>query len=240
MKYKIIKIIFSILAIFGLDKIADKAYWNIYHGFKPASKATLVGIEKAFKITHDSGVLQKGDYLEFGVFKGYSIFHAQKLAKKYNTKMKLFGFDSFAGLPTLESKDAKKEFYEGQFSQSKKRVSGNIVRHGGNLKTIKLIEGFFSDSLNAKTKKKYEIKKASIVNIDSDLYSSAVDVLNFIKPLIMEGTILLFDDWNSMQGEKQSGEEIALKEFLKKNKSVKLKKLYSYGWHGQAFAVVNV
>ncbi|MDO8269071.1 MAG: TylF/MycF/NovP-related O-methyltransferase [Candidatus Levybacteria bacterium] len=240
MKIGLVKKLFAALAFLKLDKFADKVYWNYFHGFKPASYATLEAIEKAFLDTNRTGVLKKGDYYEFGVFKGYSLYYAQMLSSRYYPQMNIYGFDSFEGIPELKEGDQKKEFYPGQFAVSKENVIRNIKRKGGDIKKIKLIKGFFYDSLNKKTKKKYIMKKASIINLDSDLYSSAVDVLKFCKTLLMKDTVILFDDWNSFSGEKPSGEERAFEEFLRTNKSIKVKKMFAYGWHGQAFKVVSI
>lgn len=235
---KIKALLLKTFTILHIDKPMDKIYWKFFHGFKPASKDTVLAIEKAFADAKKSGVLTKGDYFEFGVFKGYSIYSAQKLADKYSPNMRLFGFDSFAGLPELENNDLKNEFFTGQFAYSKENVARNIKNNGGDMKKILLIEGYFSNTLKDKVKKQYSIKKASIINIDCDLYSSTVDVLAFIKPLLLKNTIILFDDWFSFNGIKPSGEEKALSEFIKKYPLFKLEKLYKYGWHGQAFKVI--
>ena len=37
--------------------------------------------------------------------------------------------------------------------------------------------------------------KVGLVHIDVDLYSSTVEVLEFVKPLLVKSSVLVFDDW---------------------------------------------
>ena len=65
---------------------------------------------------------------------------------------------------------------------------------------VKIIPGWYSEVLNENTKKKLQIKKAAIVYVDCDLYESTVPVLDFITDYPVDGSILIFDDWNSFRG----------------------------------------
>ncbi len=77
----------------------------------------------------------------------------------------------------------------------------------------------------------------SICVIDSDIYESCVDVLEFIKSYIVSGSILLFDDYNAFDKNEEHGERRALKEF-EINPTFKKKHLFDFGWHGVAFRVL--
>ncbi len=238
MSYWFIKVVFYLLGIFGLSKNADKIYWNIIHRFRATSKSSPLALERAFQKAKKFNTISNGDYYEFGVFKGYSLWWIQQLAKKYGAKrMRFFGFDSFRGLPQIKDKDDMGEFYEGQFACSKKQVVKNITDHGGSLENIILIEGFFSETLKEGLKRQHNMRKVAIAYIDCDLYESAKDVLTFIKNLLEKNSIVIFDDWNSFGGNKNRGERLALTEFTKKNPQIKFRKIFSYGWHGLAFVV---
>ena len=77
------------------------------------------------------------------------------------------------------------------------------------------VKGFYSDSVNEKTKQKYHMKQAAIIHIDCDLYTSTRAVLKFIESLIVPGTILIFDDWDAFKNEdvENMGERKACKEW---------------------------
>ena len=58
---------------------------------------------------------------------------------------------------------------------------------------------FFSDTLNESLLSRFENKKIGIAHIDCDIYTSTVEVLEFIieSDLLCDGSILLYDDWGA-------------------------------------------
>ena len=55
----------------------------------------------------------------------------------------------------------------------------------GNLKNVKLLEGFYDESLPLINQKEfYQGRKAAFINVDCDLYESAVPVFNHINDLV--------------------------------------------------------
>ncbi len=182
----------------------------------------------------------EGDYLEFGVFSGSkfaSAFHLIRDAYKssyttsiWNTeeecierqtqwkKMRFFAFDSFQGLPKPTGIDAlSNDFIEGKYSNSEDGFISSITSKGVPKDRVVIVPGWFNESLNESTRKKHEIKHAAIVHIDSDLYESAKSVLNFIRPLLVDGTIIIFDDWYNFKGNPNLGEQRAFREWLDEN-----------------------
>ncbi len=63
---------------------------------------------------------------------------------------------------------------------------------------VTLVKGFYSDTLNNELVAKQDIRKASILMIDCDMYSSAIESLNFCEPFILDEAIIIFDDWNPL------------------------------------------
>ena len=51
------------------------------------------------------------------------------------------------------------------------------------------IKGYYENTLTRDLQSK--MPRAGIVHIDVDLYSSTVEVLEFVKPLLVRGTVLL-------------------------------------------------
>ena len=63
-------------------------------------------IDASFEYLKAAGV--DGDHLEFGVYKGYTLLHAQQSAHRADLlEMRFFGFDSFEGLPDVQGSDRK-------------------------------------------------------------------------------------------------------------------------------------
>jgi hypothetical protein len=72
--------------------------------------------------------------------------------------------------------------------------------------------GWFEDTIPATVPSKY--RKAALVHIDSDLYASALCVLEGVAPILSDGALVCFDDWFMYRGDPNQGEARALKEFL--------------------------
>lgn len=158
----------------------------------------------------------KGDYAEFGVFKGSTFITSYHLAQLEKQKdMKFYAFDSFEGLPKPEKTDTDFIWKEGDYCCSLKDFKKNLKKGGVNMNKVICIKGKFKESL----KKQHNYRKLSFIFIDCDYYSSAKEVLNYIKPYLQEGTLILFDDWYCFKASKEQGEQRAFNEFLKENKN---------------------
>ena len=70
------------LQLTKMNKFAHKIYYQYFHGFKSANKEVLPAIEKCLKKSQNLGTIKEGDYYEFGIFKGFSFWFAQKKAKE--------------------------------------------------------------------------------------------------------------------------------------------------------------
>jgi len=194
-------------------------------------------IQKAFLFA--SSNLVGGDYYEFGVYRGRSFKLALREAAKRN--MHCYGFDSFKGLPALHPEcddnkglNGKQKWEKGQFACSKEELS-TILSGEFPEESYTLIEGFFEDSLMPELAK--ELTPAAIVHIDSDLYESANQVLDFVKPLLQDGTVLIFDDYYCFKGNRRKGEARALSEFLEKNKDIEATRWFGHHCFGASFII---
>jgi O-methyltransferase len=58
------------------------------------------------------------------------------------------------------------------------------------------------------------MKKAAIIHVDCDLYASAKIALEFVKPLLVDGTVIIFDDWYCFRGKSEFGEQCAFNEWI--------------------------
>ena len=232
--------IVKILQKTKLNKLAHKLYYNYFHGFNSSIKDTLPAVERCLLEIKKTGVATKGDYYEFGIFKGYTFWHSQQFSDSQGLEnIKFYGFDSFEGLPEVEGVDQTKhdEFYKGQYKCGKDQVIENLNSKGVDWNRTSLIEGYFNESLNSKTRDTYQMDKVALALIDCDLYASTIDVLTFIRDMLVDGSILMFDDWNSFSGDNEKGERLAFSEFLSANKHLEAKECFSYGPYGQVFVI---
>ena len=122
-----------------------------------------------------SYVKNDGLWLEFGVCSGRTINLISR-----STTNKVYGFDSFFGLPEDWGNHQKK----GSYGRS-----GNLPNVNDN---VELIVGLFEDTLDSFLKK-YE-GAVAYLHLDADLYSSTKFVLNKLSDRIVKGTVISFDE----------------------------------------------
>lgn len=151
--------------------------------------------------------------------------------------MEFYAFDSFEGLPNTSSIEDG-VFQTGEFSTPIYKFKELVKKKTGkNLNNDSIIKGFYSDSLT--TELQQRMPKVGIVHIDVDLYSSTKEVLNFLKPLLTIGTVILFDDYYCFKPDGTKGEMKALTEFCEETPGFAIKEWKAYSTFGQSFFVTS-
>tara|TARA_B100000519_G_scaffold203428_1_gene226695 strand:+ start:861 stop:1607 length:747 start_codon:yes stop_codon:yes gene_type:complete len=178
-------------------------------------------------------------FFEFGCHSGRT-FSAIVNAARYldMQKAEFYAFDSFEGLPDTKVKEDG-IFKTGEFSTSESDFK-KIVKQKTNLELDNnhIVKGFYSESLTKKLQSR--MPKVGMVHIDVDLYSSTMDILEFIKPLMVVGTILIFDDWYCFPPGLNKGEMRAVKEFTEMNPDFRLEEWKAYSTFGKSFFVSSL
>lgn len=207
-----------------------------------AANSHLAALDNALLIQMINQV--PGDYLEFGVFRGERLIQAyetaaflakrvhagnasgdpllNKLSARNLESMRFIGFDSFEGLPKASAIDVAEGqeawIGEGGFRASLDEVKGLLPRGGVSDGRIELVKGWFNETLNDSTKTALAIKSAAIVYVDCDYYESTVPVLEFITDLLVDGSIVIFDDWFLFRGRSDRGEQRAFYEWKERHR----------------------
>lgn len=145
-------------------------------------------------------------FLEFGVYTGESAdIILQELTDVKFTQY--CGFDSFIGLPNPQNEWIPEDWAVGSFSsiayfsangisEVKNLIKSKLSKH---TVPIRLIDGWYKETLNQQTITEYNITKAGFVNIDVDYYSSTLEVLDFLlkHDILAKQAIIRYDDWLS-------------------------------------------
>jgi len=185
------------------------------------------------------GAASLGDYFEFGVYNGTSLIQMHRVLKSLGLEhMRLFGFDSFEGLPREASDDDAGHWRPGSF-KSEHEFTMQVLRSARiNLERVFLTKGFFESTLTPELRSQHRMTKASLIMIDCDMYLSAKTALEFSAPLIVDETVIVFDDWFPLAN-RNLGEKRAFDEFLQAHPYFKVKELGTYLPYGKIFAVVR-
>lgn len=178
-------------------------------------------------------------YLEFGVHSGRTFSTAINAANYLKIQdMSFYAFDSFQGLPEIkESIDGT--FKTGEFKTKITDWKKIIKRKTGrNITPENIVQGYYEDSL--KNDPLPNLKKAGFVYIDVDLYSSCKEVLNYLRPKLCVGTLIMFDDWYCFNAGESMGERLALEEFCKENPNFEFETWKNFSTFGKSFFVTKI
>jgi len=187
--------------------------------FSPADARTPIATLACVDWLHQQGVLEGTDIMEFGIFRGFNMWFTQAYCRaKGISDLRWLGFDSFFGLPKIDGSDASGGFVEGEFSAYREDVEYYFNRFGIDWSRTFLIDGFFSDTLNEKTRARCQIRNCALAIVDCDLYSSTVEVLTFLEGLLAPLAVVYFDDWGDFKSADQ-GEPRAFREFEDRTRS---------------------
>lgn len=186
-----------------------------------------------------------GNIYEFGTYKGFTARIFATLIRGFQYPGNLFLFDSFEGLPEIDSEVDKKS-YEVAVYQVWEKGSMRLEQGVGNRirealseilppERVTITKGYFEDTLD----RFLPNERAAILHIDCDLYASAMTVLEKVmeKNVLQDGTLLLFDDYNSGRANPRLGERKALADFLQNQKTFTCSHFFNYGWSGSAFII---
>lgn len=162
--------------------------WMSDHGFVLAERARnrhAVWDAVAEKV-RDRKVL----YLEFGVWAGHSMRYWSRALK--HPESILHGFDSFEGLPEEAGRWTK-----GQFT-----MGGQIPQIDD--PRVRFFKGWFNEVLPGYTVPPHDVL---VLNMDADLYSSTIYVLQHLRAHIKPGTFIYFDEMNHLDHEPKAFDE---------------------------------
>ena len=110
-----------------------------------------------------------------------------------------YAADSFQGLPEPTKEDAinvsqHRHWRKGQHRTSRMNFNTNMRRNGmyegGTHQRMRVLEGWFSDTLP-----RTPIKKVSFLRLDGDLYASTMDGLRLLYRKVVRGGLIYVDDY---------------------------------------------
>ena len=169
-----------------------------------------------------------GDVLEFGVYKGSSLIQFLSFREFYENceSRSIIGFDMYGKFPDdLKKLDSDKSFIrkfekDGGYGISEADLDMYLKKK--NFSNYSLICGDILKTLPDYLKNNPE-KRFSLIHIDVDVYEPTKHILENTWDKIVEGGVLILDDYGTIEGETK-----AVDEFFH-NKNILIQKLsYKY------------
>jgi len=161
-----------------------------------------------------------GDIIECGIGKMGTFQILAELLLEEDSAKKLWGFDSFEGFPKPTSEDLSvRNPQKGEWKNINAEDVAKFLLILGFKKRwidshIKIIKGFFQDTLPNNN-----ISKISFLHLDVDLYDSYKICLQYLFPKVVEGGVILFDEYaNKKENLKFPGAKKAIDEYFQGTK----------------------
>jgi O-methyltransferase len=149
-----------------------------------------------------------GDFVETGIWRGGAcIMMAAVLAAHECNHRKVWGFDSFQGLPppneTQYPRDRGDRLFQfPQLAVSFEEVTDNFRRVGLLSDQVHLVKGWFKDNVPVAP-----IEQIAILRLDGDLYESTVQVLDGFYFKVSPGGFCIIDDYGAMPSCRAAAED---------------------------------
>ena len=191
----------------------------------------------AFKSLVFNGI--DGDYVEFGCHSCQTFHSAYVSSRKAGHRCKLWACDSFCGLPPQTvPEDEHPVWYQGNMSTGEEQFHGLCKKYGIPRASYETVPGFYKDSLRGPNQDRLP-RNIALAYIDCDLYSSTMDVLDFLVPRFKHGMILAFDDWYCFSPTRDSGERAAFLDVVEKTPQWTYVPFLQMPWGGRSFIVCD-
>jgi predicted O-methyltransferase YrrM len=154
-----------------------------------------VSREQVLRLAVRSAVRVPGNVIEFGVAQGAStrVLRSElRCLRRQQPKIgsrRLFACDSFRGLP-----EQFETLAAGTFACEPPRIRG-----------VELVVGYFDDTLDDALARR--VGRVALASLDADLESSTMCALRWLTPLLDQGSLLLFDEFDGDGGAERRAYE---------------------------------
>ena len=143
----------------------------------------------------------QGDFVETGVWRGGSSILAKAIFRYHGANNRIvWCCDSFAGMPTPDSKDLSldpnSDFSDRSYlAVSEEQVANNFKKFGLFNENVRFVKGWFKDTLPTAP-----IRDIAVLRLDGDLYESTMDALTHLYDKVSNGGYVILDDYNWWPG----------------------------------------
>ena len=199
-------------ASFLLDKIDFTIQKIEGRALSPLLSGRMTNVEQRINLFHFVDQVLAygvdGDFVELGCHSGQSSVLISKVMQHHKSNKKLYVYDSFEGLPPLNSVDGS-AYRQGQLKTSEDILRYNFGRY--DLPLPEIHRGWFNDTLPNGLP-----DKIAFAYLDGDLDDSILVSLKYVYPRLTKGAICLIDDygdprfpagWNNLPGVKKACDE---------------------------------
>jgi hypothetical protein len=147
-----------------------------------------------------------GAIVEVGVYQGGSALRLYQVAREQNRQLYLY--DTFEGIPYKDDIDPH---YVGDFGD----CSYHAIRCA--FPEASVVKGIFPHSAGLPYEPTWP-NRVAFAHLDCDQYRSVKESIQFLRPLMLPGGIMWFDDYGALPGATAAVEELCSKHALRQAK----------------------
>eukprot|EP00747_Dinoflagellata_sp_TGD_P050785 gnl/TRDRNA2_/TRDRNA2_146967_c1_seq1.p1 gnl/TRDRNA2_/TRDRNA2_146967_c1~~gnl/TRDRNA2_/TRDRNA2_146967_c1_seq1.p1 ORF type:complete len:125 (+),score=16.72 gnl/TRDRNA2_/TRDRNA2_146967_c1_seq1:267-641(+) len=109
----------------------------------------------------------------------------------------MVGFDNFEGLPDEEGAPAFVHYPPGAYNSGDVHA---LMASSSGLLHIRSMKGFLNESLKLDLVEKHQLKQGLCIDIDVDLYISALQAFDFVfvAGIAVPGALIGYDEWRQV------------------------------------------
>lgn len=131
-----------------------------------------------------------GCFVEVGVYRGGTGWHLARVAESRGAP--IFLYDTFTGIPYKDEDDFHSP---GDFNDTSRDAVADAIPYAT------VVEGLFPDSI-------ITMPAVAFAHIDCDQYRAIVDSARALGPMMVDGGIMVFDDFGCLDGATRAVREV--------------------------------
>lgn len=153
-----------------------------------------------------------GDIVECGVFKGTSLVRCAMMREIFGNpySRKIIGFDTFGHFPesNYEPDRERREAFVSQAGSESISTDGlmDILSRKRCERNVELVKGDICQTVPEYVSRHPELR-ISLLNLDTDIYEPSAVIMEHLYPLIIQGGVLILDDYGEFPGETRAVDE---------------------------------
>lgn len=171
--------------------LLDESFTSVYAKIK---NHTLVDLHRCYElydlIKEVAGVA--GDIIEIGVWRGGTAAIIGSAAKQWKPTSKVYVCDTFYGVVKAGCMDSS---YKGYEHSDASAMAVKSLLKSLEMDNVEVLEGVFPDE----TASAVPSENIAFCHIDVDVYQSAADIVDWVKPRMRAGAMIVFDDYGFYQ-----------------------------------------
>ncbi|MBI10217.1 MAG: macrocin O-methyltransferase [Rhodospirillaceae bacterium] len=177
---------------------------------------TCTGVDRIYALIEAVGYVATnkldGDFVECGVWRGGSTMAMAEAALETGILPKIWLFDTFEGMtaPTEEDRDVygtammglQNILRQGWMKVTESEVEQNLCLTSYPHEKFRLVRGPVEETIPDQAP-----EKIALLRLDTDWYQSTKHELEHLYPRVVEGGVVIIDDYGDFEGAKRATDE---------------------------------